>query len=247
LSETEERVAVVTGAARGIGKAIAMRLGEDGCSVLVSDIDLESAKQVASDIRWTDHAALAVQTDVSNFEQAQELINTAISKFGRVDILVNNAGITRDNLLIRMSEAEWDAVISVNLKGTFNCIKAVTRQMMKQRSGKIVNISSVVGVMGNAGQLNYAASKAGIIGLTKSAAKELAARGIQVNAIAPGYIETDMTKDLPESAKAAFLTFIPQKRPGQPEDVANAVAFLCSANSDYITGQVIHVDGGMVM
>lgn len=247
MSNSQHPVAVVTGAAHGIGRAIAIRLAHEGCDVVVSDVDLENAEITVSEIRRMSREALAVKTDVSSFAQAQELIDTVMSKFGGVDILVNNAGITRDNLLMRISEAEWDAVISVNLKGTFNCIKAVTRPMMKQRRGKIINISSVVGVMGNVGQANYAASKAGIIGLTKSAAKELGARGIQVNAIAPGYIETDMTKDLPETAKESFLTFIPLKRPGQPEDVANVVAFLCSADSDYITGQVIHVDGGMLM
>lgn len=247
MTNSEHPVAVVTGAAHGIGKAIAMRLAYEGCNIAVSDVDFKNAEKTASEIQRAGREALAVKTDVSSLEQAQELVESVISKFGRLDILVNNAGITRDNLLMRMSEAEWDAVVSVNLKGTFNCIKAVTRSMMKQRHGKIINISSVVGVMGNVGQANYAASKAGIIGLTKSAAKELGARGIQVNAIAPGYIETDMTKDLPEAAKEAFINLIPLKRPGQPEDVANVVAFLCSADADYITGQVIHIDGGLLM
>lgn len=241
------KVAVVTGGGRGIGAAIAGTLAEFGCSVVISDVDLENAKAVAETIKDMGPDSMAVQTNVVKLEETQELMDKVVGQFQRIDILVNNAGITRDNLLLRMSEADWDAVIAVNLKGAFNGIKAVTRQMMKQRSGKIINISSVVGVMGNGGQANYAASKAGVIGLTKSVAKEFGSRNIQVNAIAPGYIETDMTKSLPQTAKDSFVDLIPLNRAGQAQDVANGVLFLASDLSDYITGQVIHVDGGMVM
>lgn len=243
----KDKVAVVTGGARGIGRAVVLRLAEAGADVVVSDILLEAAEATAAEVKALGRKSLAVATDVSKLDQTEQLIDGVIKEFGRVDILVNNAGITRDNLLMRMDEKDWDAVIAVNLKGTFNGIKAVTRLMVKQRSGKIINMASVVGVMGNAGQANYAASKAGVIGLTKSAAKELGGRGIQVNAIAPGYIETDMTKDLPPAAKEAFLSIIPLKRPGLPQDVADAVLFLSSPLSDYVSGQVLHVDGGMVM
>jgi 3-oxoacyl-[acyl-carrier protein] reductase len=243
----KDKVAVVTGGARGIGRSVVLRLAEAGADVVVSDILLEAAEATASEVRALGRKSLAIATDVAKLVQTEQLIESVIKEFGRVDILINNAGITRDNLLMRMDEKDWDAVIAVNLKGTFNCIKAVTRSMVKQRSGKIINMASVVGVMGNAGQANYSASKAGVIGLTKSAAKELGGRGIQVNAIAPGYIETDMTKDLPPAAKEAFLTIIPLKRPGLPQDVADAALFLSSPLSDYISGQVLHVDGGMVM
>ena len=243
----ENKVAVVTGAARGIGKAIALKLASSGCDIVVSDIDLDSANEVVKEIENMGNAAIAVQTNVAKMEDAEQLVKSSLDRFGKIDILVNNAGITRDNLIMRMNESEWDAVISVNLKGTFNCIKAATRTLMKQRAGKIVNIASVVGVMGNAGQANYSASKAGVIGLTKSVAKELAARNVQVNAVAPGYIQTEMTRDLPDAAKDAFMTVIPLKRAGLSDDVANVVYFLASPLSDYVTGQVINVDGGMVM
>jgi 3-oxoacyl-[acyl-carrier protein] reductase len=247
LISLQGKVAVVTGGARGIGKTCSLTLAQAGANIVVSDVDLAGAEQVAEEIRAMGRDALAVKTDVSKLADAEQLVESVLAKFQRIDILVNNAGITRDNLLMRMDEKEWDAVITVNLKGTFNCIKAATRPMMKQRFGKVINMASVVGVMGNAGQANYAASKAGVIGLTKSVAKELGSRNIQVNAIAPGYIETEMTKDLPQAAKDAFLTIIPMKRPGQAEDVARIVLFLASSLSDYVTGQVIHVDGGMVM
>ena len=243
----QEQTAIVTGSARGIGAAIAYKLAHAGCNLIISDIDEHGAQATAGRIKEIGRDAIAVQADVSQWEQAENLVKESIAKFAKVDILVNNAGITRDNLLMRMSEAEWDSVMNVNLKGTFNCIKAVSRTMMKQRHGKIINVSSIVGVIGNAGQANYAASKAGIIGLTKSVAKEFGSRNIQVNAVAPGYIQTDMTKDLPDSAKEAFLTIIPLQRAGQADDVANAVLFLASPLSDYTTGQVLHVDGGMVM
>jgi 3-oxoacyl-[acyl-carrier protein] reductase len=247
LITLQEQTAIVTGSARGIGAAIAYKLAHAGCNLIISDIDEHGAQATAGRIKEIGRDAIAVQADVSQWEQAENLVKESIAKFAKVDILVNNAGITRDNLLMRMSEGEWDSVMNVNLKGTFNCIKAVSRTMMKQRHGKIINVSSIVGVIGNAGQANYAASKAGIIGLTKSVAKEFGSRNIQVNAVAPGYIQTDMTKDLPDSAKEAFLTIIPLQRAGQADDVANAVLFLASPLSDYTTGQVLHVDGGMVM
>ena len=241
------KTAIVTGSARGIGAEIATALAQAGCNVVISDIDEQGSLQMAEKIKSMGRESIAIKANVSNPAEAEDLINKTKEKFGSVDILVNNAGITRDNLVMRMSEAEWDAVITVNLKGTFNCIKAAARTMMKQRAGKIINVSSVVGVMGNAGQANYAASKAGVIGLTKSVAKEFGSRNIQVNAVAPGFIETDMTKDLPDAAKEQFLTVIPLQRPGKAADVANAVLFLASDLSDYVTGQVLHVDGGMVM
>jgi 3-oxoacyl-[acyl-carrier protein] reductase len=247
LIDCKDKIALVTGSARGIGAAIAEKLAEAGCDLIISDIDLPGAEATAEKIRTAGRRAVAVKADVSLPDEAENLIKQAITEFGRLDVLVNNAGITRDNLVMRMSEAEWDAVIRVNLKGTFNCIKAVSRPMMKQRSGKIINISSVVGVMGNAGQANYSASKAGVIALTKSVAKEFGSRNIQVNAVAPGYIETEMTRNLPEAAKQSFLMLIPLQRAGQAEDVANIVLFLASSLADYVTGQVLHVDGGMVM
>lgn len=247
MIQLQDKIAVVTGSARGIGAEIALTLADSGCDVVVSDIDENGAKETANKIKSKGRNALVVKADVSEMDEATQLVEATIEKFGRLDILVNNAGITRDNLLIRMKESEWDSVIKVNLKGTFNCIKAATKPMMKQRAGKIINLASVVGLMGNVSQANYAASKAGIIGLTKSVAKELGSRNIQVNALAPGYIETEMTKSLSDTAKAAFMTAIPLKRAGQPTDVANAVLFLSSPLSDYITGQVLNIDGGMVM
>ncbi len=241
------KTAIVTGGARGIGKAIVLRLAAAGADVAVSDIDLVGAEATAAEVAALGCRSLAIRSDISKWADAEALVEEAMAAWGRLDIFVNNAGITRDALLVRMDEAQWDSVLAVNLKGTFNGVKAACKVMMKQRAGKIINIASVVGVMGNAGQANYAASKAGVIGLTKSAAKELGGRNIQVNAVAPGYIETDMTKDLPPAAKEAFLTLIPLKRSGSAGDVADIVLFLASPLADYVTGQVVHVDGGMVM
>jgi 3-oxoacyl-[acyl-carrier protein] reductase len=245
--ELAGQIAVVTGSARGIGKTIAMSLAEAGANIVVSDLNVEAGKETVGEIEAMGREAIWVQADVSKSDQANQLIESAQEKFGRLDILVNNAGITRDNLLMRMSEDEWDSVIAVNLKGTYNCIRAATKIFMKQRAGRIINIASVVGQMGNAGQANYASSKAGVIGLTKSVAKELAGRNILVNAVAPGFIETAMTERLTEKAKEALIQLIPLAKLGQPEDVAKVVLFLSSERSSYITGQVINVDGGMVM
>ncbi|MDO6847373.1 3-oxoacyl-[acyl-carrier-protein] reductase [Priestia megaterium] len=242
------KVAVVTGASRGIGRAVAIELGKLGAKVVVNYSGSEAkALEVVDEIKGLGTDAIAVQANVAESDSVQAMIKEAISTFGSVDILVNNAGITRDNLLIRMKEDEWDDVINTNLKGVFLCTKAVTRQMMKQRAGRIINISSIVGVSGNAGQANYVAAKSGVIGLTKTTAKELASRNITVNAVAPGFIATEMTDKLNEEVQAEMLKQIPLASFGQPEDVANAVAFLASDASRYITGQTIHVDGGMVM
>jgi 3-oxoacyl-[acyl-carrier protein] reductase len=245
--ELLDQVAVVTGSARGIGKTIAIQLANSGANIVISDLNIEAGKETVDEIVAMGRKAIWVKADVSQTDQATALIETAHEEFGKIDILVNNAGITRDNLLMRMTEDEWDSVIAVNLKGTYNCIRAATKIFMKQRSGRIINIASVVGQMGNAGQANYASSKAGVIGLTKSVAKELAARNVLVNAVAPGFIETAMTEQLPEKAKEALLKLIPLGKLGQPDDVARAVLFLTSERSSYITGQVINVDGGMVM
>lgn len=242
------KVAIVTGASRGIGRAIALRLAEDGVNIVINcRKNRESLNDLEDQIKSLGSKVITVQGDVSVFSDAEKIIQMAVDRFGRVDILVNNAGITRDSLILRMKEEDFDRVIQVNLKGAFNCIRHVSRIMIKQRSGKIINISSVVGITGNAGQANYSAAKAGIIGLTKSTARELASRGINVNAVAPGFIKTSMTEALSDKVKQAILSSIPLKRIGTPEDVAEAVAFLASKGADYITGQVINIDGGMVM
>lgn len=244
----KDRVAIVTGASRGIGRAIAIALGEAGASVVVNYAgSAAAADETVSAIEALGSRAFKVQADVGDAAQAEQLVKQTIERFERIDILVNNAGITRDNLIMRMKEEEFDQVIHTNLKGVFNGIKAVTRPMMKQRSGRIINISSVVGVLGNAGQANYSAAKAGVIGLTKSAARELASRNITVNCVAPGYIETDMTGSLPQEIRDQLMTQIPLARMGKPEDIAKAVLFLASGDASYMTGQTIHVDGGMYM
>ena len=244
----EGKVAIVTGASRGIGRQIALFMEREGAAVIVNyNGSAARAEEVVQEIRNAGGQAEAVQCNVSDYEKAQELINYVIGQYKRVDILVNNAGITRDNLLMKMSEEEFDAVIDTNLKGAFNCTKHVSRQMLRQKSGRIINISSVSGVMGNAGQANYCASKAGLIGLTKSVARELGSRGITVNAIAPGFIDTEMTSVLSEDVKKAMGEQIPLRRFGRPEDVAEAAVFLASDKAAYITGQVLCVDGGMAM
>lgn len=242
------KTAVVTGGSRGIGRAICLKLAEHGANVVVNYSGSEQkALDVVKEIEAMGVKAIAVQANVSSAEQVDALMKQALETFGSIDILVNNAGITRDNLLMRMKETEWDDVIDTNLKGVFLCTKAVTRQMMKQRAGRIINISSIVGVAGNPGQANYVAAKAGVIGLTKTTAQELASRNILVNAIAPGFITTEMTDALPEDIKEAMLKQIPLATLGAPEDIANVVVFLASDASKYITGQTLHVDGGLVM
>lgn len=242
------KTAVVTGAGRGIGRAIALKLASMGANIVINYRNSEKeAKELIDEIKALGSNAEAVQGDVSKFEDAEKIIKFAVNTFGSLDILVNNAGITKDGLLLRMKESDFDSVIDINLKGAFNCIKHASSIMLKQRSGKIINISSVIGIVGNAGQINYAAAKAGIIGMTKSVAKELGSRGITVNAIAPGFIQTDMTDVLSDKVKDTMSDSIPLKRLGAPEDVANLAAFLASDEASYITGQVINVDGGMVM
>ena len=243
----KDKVALVTGGARGIGRAIALTFAKEGADVVIADVNFEEAQKTAREIEATGRASLALEMDVTNFDRVEEGINKILDKFTKVDILVNNAGITKDNLILRMSDAEWDAVVDVNLKGTFNCIKAASKVMIKQRSGKIVNITSIIGVIGNAGQANYSASKAGIIALTKTAAKELSSRNVNVNAVAPGFIQTEMTARLPEDLKQKMKQAIPLNKFGSPEDVAAVCLFLASDEASYITGQTIIVDGGMVM
>lgn len=241
-------VAVVTGAGRGIGRAIALELARAGAQVVVNYAGhSDQAQKTVEMIEDLGGQAIAVQADVSQASDVDRLVKTTVETYGKVDILVNNAGITRDNLLLRMKEADWDAVLNTNLKGVFLSSKAVSKSMMKQRSGVIVNISSVVGVSGNAGQANYAAAKAGIIGFSKSMAKELASRGIRVNVVAPGYISTDMTESLPEEVREQIQNGIPMGRIGTPEEVAQTVLFLASPAASYITGQILAVDGGMLM
>lgn len=242
------KIAIVTGASRGIGRAIALKLAAEGAMVVVNYNGSEDrALKVKQEIEEKGGRAEIYQCDVSDFEKCEAFVTDIIKQYGRIDILVNNAGITRDGLLMKMSEEDFDKVMDTNLKGAFNTIRFASRQMLKQRCGRIINMASVVGVTGNAGQANYAASKAGIIGLTKAAARELASRGVTVNAIAPGFIETDMTKDLPEKVKEGSVSQIPLGRFGKPENVAAAAVFLASEEAEYITGQVLHVDGGMVM
>jgi 3-oxoacyl-[acyl-carrier protein] reductase len=244
----EGRVAIVTGASRGIGKAIARLLAQQGAAVVVNYIQsAQAAGQLVAEIKGDGGSALAFQADVSQMEQAQLLVKTAVDDFGGLDILVNNAGITRDTLIMMMSEKEWDEVIATNLKSTFNCSKAAVRFMMRKRYGRIINITSVSGQMGNPGQTNYSASKAGQIGFTKALAREVASRNITVNAIAAGYIETDIWAKVPEEARLTALSLIPVGRTGQPQEIAYAVAFLVSNQAAYITGQVLGVDGGMAM
>jgi 3-oxoacyl-[acyl-carrier protein] reductase len=241
------KTAIVTGASQGIGQSIAYDLSEKGAEVLVVDVQKDKAEQVVSDIRKRKGEAFYYNVDVSQTDQVDEAVKKMLDRHGKIDFLVNNAGITRDGLLMRMKEEDWDSVIAVNLKGVYNFSKAAIRPMARARYGRIVNISSVVGLMGNVGQSNYSASKAGVLGFTKSLAREVASRNITVNAVAPGYIATFMTKSLPESVKKKFIDIIPMKRFGKPKEVAQAVRFLLSDEAAYITGQVLGVNGGMLM
>jgi 3-oxoacyl-[acyl-carrier protein] reductase len=241
------KVAVITGASRGIGRSIALALAAEGAKIVAVDLDLAATEAVVAELKGLGAEAVAVVGNVTVAADAEKMIDAAVQAYGRVDILVNNAGITRDGLLMRMKEEDWDAVLTVNLKGAFLCTKAVSRVMTKQRSGRIINIASIVGQMGNAGQANYCASKAGLIGLTKSNARELAKRNITVNAVAPGFIATAMTDALPEKAREELVAQIPLERLGSPDDIANVVVFLAAERSGYITGQVLGVNGGMYM
>ncbi|UCG35894.1 MAG: 3-oxoacyl-[acyl-carrier-protein] reductase [Candidatus Omnitrophota bacterium] len=245
MMDLKGNVAIVTGAAQGIGKEIALHLAKAGAKVAIFDLNEDKLKETLKEINAVSEG-LALKVDVTNLSEAEENVNKVVDKLGRVDILVNNAGITKDSLFLRLSESDWDKVLTVNLKGAFNCTKAVSRLMVKQRYGRIINISSVIGLMGNVGQANYAASKAGLIGLTKSLAKELGTRSVTVNAIAPGYIQTAMTDALDEKVKEEMFKRIPLGRFGQPSDVAKAVTFLASSEADYITGQVLVIDGGLI-
>ena len=242
-----DRVSLITGGARGIGREIALAFAKEGSDIVICDVNQDALNATKKEIEALGRKAETFVVDVTSLSQVEEMVNKTLDKFKKIDILINNAGITRDALIVRMSEQDFDSVIAVNLKGTFNCTKALAKVMMKQRYGKIVSIASIIGIMGNAGQANYAASKAGIIGITKSVAKELASRNVNVNAIAPGFIETDMTAKLPENVKSQMLAYIPLNRFGKASDVANLAMFLASDASSYLTGQVIKIDGGMVM
>ncbi|HNX90566.1 MAG TPA: 3-oxoacyl-[acyl-carrier-protein] reductase [Candidatus Omnitrophota bacterium] len=244
----ENKVTIVTGGARGIGKEIALFFAKEGSDLALCDVNEQTLSAAKEEIeKATGRRVFVAKVDVTKGEECQNFVDKVLDNFGKLDILVNNAGITRDNLILRMSESDWDAVLNVNLKGAFNCLKAVTRSMIKQRSGRIINMASIIGIMGNAGQANYAASKGGLIALTKTAAKELGSRNVNVNAIAPGYIQTDMTDKLSDEVKQTMLKFVPLGRMGTTKDVASLALFLASEDSAYITGQVFQVDGGMVM
>jgi 3-oxoacyl-[acyl-carrier protein] reductase len=241
------KVAVITGASRGIGRSIARVLADEGACIAACSRSLEGSRETTEMIRARGGEAYPFQVNVADAESVASLVNDVLEQFGRIDILVNNAGVTADNLLVRLKESDWDTVIDTNLKGTFNCTKAVARTMIRQRGGKIINIASIVGLTGNPGQANYCASKAGIIGFTKAVARELASRNITVNCVAPGYINTTMTSALPEKARAEILKLIPLGRLGEPEDVAEVVKFLASPAADYVTGEIIRADGGLAM
>jgi 3-oxoacyl-[acyl-carrier protein] reductase len=241
------RTAIVTGSARGIGRSIAHALARRGADVVISDVDAAGAEATAAEIAALGHRTLAIPCNVTRREEVEALVERTLAAWGRLDILVNNAGITRDGLAIRMTEEQWDLVLDVNLKGTFFGCAAAAKAMIKARSGAIVNIASITGLIGNVGQANYAASKAGVIALTRTLAKELASRNIRVNAVAPGFIETEMTREMTEKAKAAFLEYVPLGRGGTAEEVAGVVAFLCSPASSYITGECVTVDGGLTI
>jgi len=243
----QDKVSIITGGGRGIGRAIAEVFADEGAKIVIADIIEDIAKEAAESISKKGVDTHYIVVDIADFDAVVRMADEVIERFDRIDVLVNNAGITRDALLLRMRKEDWDAVLSVNLTGAFNCIKSISKYMVKQKQGRIINISSVIGIMGNPGQANYAASKAGMLGLTRAAAKELASRNITVNAIAPGYVYTDLTKNLPDSVIETYLRTIPLKRMGLPIDVAKAAKFLASDDSSYITGQVLQVDGGMIM
>lgn len=243
----KDKVAMITGAGRGIGREIALVFAREGCSLALCDVKADTLAETQKDIETLGRQCITGVVDVTKFDQVESFVQKTLDKFGKIDILVNNAGITKDTLLVRMSESDWDAVLGVNLKGSFNCTKAVAKVMMKQRDGRIVNMASIIGIVGNAGQANYAASKGGLIALTKSVAKELASRNVRVNAIAPGFIQTDMTAKLPDNVKSEMLKTIPMSKLGTVNDVANLALFLVCDDSAYMTGQVVQVDGGMVM
>jgi 3-oxoacyl-[acyl-carrier protein] reductase len=247
VAQLQGRVSVVTGGARGIGREIALLFAREGSDIVLVDVNADALESTRKEVESLGRACLTAITDVTKGAEVDSLIQKTLDKFKKIDILVNNAGITRDGLLVRMSEADWDLVLSVNLKGAFNCTKSVSKVMMKQRDGRIVNMASIIGIMGNAGQANYAASKGGLIAFTKTVAKELASRNVRANAIAPGFIQTDMTAKLSEEVKGEMLKHIPLGKLGTPADVANLALFLVSDDSAYITGQVVQVDGGMVM
>ncbi len=244
--ELNKKIALITGSARGIGKTIAQKFQEQGATIVITDINEQTLNDAVEELSKNGEV-FGLKINVADAGSVQQAVDAVIEKYGRIDVLVNNAGITKDGMMSRMEESEFDSVIAVNLKGTFNATKSVSQYMLKQRSGNIINISSVVGIIGNVGQANYSASKAGVIGLTKTSAKEFAKRGIRVNAIAPGFIKTDMTEQLSDTAKEALYSNIPLRRLGSPDDIANAAVFLASDNAGYITGQVLVVDGGMVM
>jgi 3-oxoacyl-[acyl-carrier protein] reductase len=245
--ELKDKIAIITGSARGIGKAIANKLAQNGATVVICDLKMDDVQPTVDEFNSAGMNAIGLPVNVTDLKSVEALFDEVMSKLGKIDILVNNAGITRDALIVRMDEADWDSVLAVNLKGTFNCTKCVSKIMMKQRSGKIVNIASIMGIIGNVGQANYSASKAGVIALTKTTARELGRRGVNVNAVAPGFIATKMTEALAEAQKEKILEAVPLGCVGYPEDVANAVAFLVSDSAKYITGHVIQVDGGLAM
>ncbi len=243
----KDQIILITGSARGIGRQIADFLAKEAATVIISDIDADAARQTCQEMTGAGLSADHIACNVTDAKSVEDMVNKIVDKYSRIDILINNAGVTKDNLLLRMSEKEWDAVIDVNLKGVFNCTKTVSKPMLKAKKGKIINIASIIGIMGNAGQCNYAASKAGIIGFTKSIARELASRGITANAVAPGYIQTEMTKKLSDKAREEIFKNIPLGQLGTPQDVAGVCRFLASQDADYITGQTIVVDGGMAI